>query len=125
MRILLDTHVYLWWLQANPRLNKAARQKIARAETVYVSSVSIWEAAIKVSIGKLEADIDELIAAIAENQFIELPMRASHAAQLQTLPQIHSDPIDRMLIAQAQVEPLIFLTADQTLQPYSPLVELI
>ena len=80
---------------------------------------------IFLSIGKLEAYLDQLVAAIADNQFIELPMRAAHAAQLLSLPSIHSDPFDRMLIAQAISEPLIFLTANKVLQDYSTLVELV
>lgn len=125
MRILLDTHIYLWWLQDHPKLSVFAREKIISATEVYVSSASIWEASIKIGIGKLEADIDALVEQIAENGFLELPVRARHAMQLTRLPEIHRDPFDRMLVAQAMCEPLRLLTADAQLAAYSELVELV
>ena len=125
MRILLDTHVYLWWLQDHPNLSAAARTKIVAATDVYVSSASIWEAAIKVGIGKLEVDIDQLLAEIDNSGFRELPVSARHAALVTRLPDIHRDPFDRILVAQALCEPLRLLTADSILQGYSELVEAI
>lgn len=125
MRILLDTHIYLWWLQDHPKLSKLAREKIISATEVYVSSASIWEASIKIGIGKLEADIAELVAQIAQNGFLELPVYARHAMQLMRLPEIHRDPFDRMLVAQAMCEPLRLLTADVQIAPYSELVDLV
>lgn len=124
MRILLDTHIYLWWLQDSPQLSQIARQKILSATEVYVSSVSIWEASIKVGIGKLDVDVDVLVEEIAKNGFQELPVTAIHAAKVRHLPDIHRDPFDRMLVAQALCEPLQFLTADGILVGYSELVEL-
>ncbi|MDZ4263214.1 MAG: type II toxin-antitoxin system VapC family toxin, partial [Pseudomonadota bacterium] len=100
MRILLDTHIYLWWLTDNPKLSPTIKQKIETATEVYISSASIWEAGIKISAGKLEADIDDLIEGIQENRFIELPITAKHAKQAAQLPDIHRDPFDRMLVAQ-------------------------
>lgn len=126
MRILLDTHIYLWWLQDHPKLSSLAREKIISATEVYVSSASIWEASIKIGIGKLEADIDVLVAQIAENGFLELTVSARHAAQLARLPEIHRDPFDRMLVAQAICEPLRLLTADMQVAAYSSeLVDLV
>ncbi len=125
MRILLDTHIYLWWLQDSSQLSKSARQKILSATEVYVSSVSIWEASIKVGIGKLDVDIDVLVEEIVKNGFQELPVTAAHAAKVRHLPDIHRDPFDRMLVAQALCEPLQFLTADGMLSDYSELVELV
>jgi PIN domain nuclease of toxin-antitoxin system len=125
MRILLDTHVYLWWLQDHPKLSLAARETIISATEVYVSSVSIWEAGIKIALGKLEADIVALASNIELNGFIELPLFAKHALQLARLPDIHRDPFDRMLIAQAISEPLRLLTADNQIAEYSELVDLI
>ena len=122
MRILLDTHVYLWWLQDHPSLSAAARTKIVAATDVYVSSASIWEAAIKVGIGKLEVDIDQLVAEIDNSGFRELPVSARHAAMVTRLPDIHRDPFDRILVAQALCEPLRLLTADNMLSGYSELV---
>jgi PIN domain nuclease of toxin-antitoxin system len=124
MRILLDTHIYLWWLQDSPKLSQRGRAAIVAAAEVYVSSASLWEAAIKISIGKLEADITVLAAQIALSGFIELPVSAKHAIQLAQLPELHRDPFDRMLVAQAMCEPLRLLTADAQLAPYSELVDL-
>lgn len=125
MRILLDTHVYLWWLQDHPKLSKAGRERIISASEVYVSSASIWEATIKASIGKLEVDVNQLVAEIENSGFQELPISAKHAATVAQLPDIHRDPFDRILVAQALSEPLRFLTADGILGGYSELVEVI
>ena len=124
MRILLDTHIYLWWLQDHPKLSMPARARILAATEVYVSSASIWEAAIKIGIGKLEADIEELVAQITQNGFLELPVSARHAMQLARLPELHRDPFDRMLVAQAMCEPLRLLSADAQVARYSELVDL-
>ena len=125
MRILLDTHVYLWWLQDHPNLSDTARSRIISASQVYISSASIWEASIKASIGKLDVDVDQLVAEIANSGFEELPVSAKHAARVAQLPDIHRDPFDRILIAQALSEPLRLLTADSMLGAYSELVETI
>jgi PIN domain nuclease of toxin-antitoxin system len=97
---------------------------IDAADEVFVSSASIWEVAIKVRLGKLNVDVDALVSAIAESGFTELAVRASHAARVAGLPLHHSDPFDRLLIAQALAEPLHFLTADRILRRYSDLVVL-
>jgi PIN domain nuclease of toxin-antitoxin system len=125
MRILLDTHIYLWWLTDSPKLSSATKQKIETATEVYISSASIWEAGIKISAGKLEADIDDLIEGIQENRFTELPITAKHAKQAAQLPDIHRDPFDRMLVAQTLCEPLRLLTADEQVAKYSELVDLV
>lgn len=125
MRILLDTHVYLWWLQDSPKLSKTAKTKIISAVEVYVSSASIWEATIKAGIGKLDVDMDTLAVEIANNGFQELAITSQHAARVKQLPDIHRDPFDRILLAQALSEPLKFLTADEILAGYSELVELV
>jgi PIN domain nuclease of toxin-antitoxin system len=125
MRLLLDTHVFLWCVKDDKRLTKAARAVLSGAAEIYVSSASIWEAAIKAKLGKLHVDVDALVAAIAESGFLELPVTAKHAAAVCKLPDVHSDPFDRLLIAQAISEPLRFLTADDVLRRYSDLVELV
>ena len=125
MRILLDTHIYLWWLQDSRQLSKKARTQIAAADEVYVSSASIWEATIKAKIGKLTVDIEQLIQQISLNGFNELPVLMRHATTLNQLPNLHRDPFDNMLVAQAISEPLILLTADTKLQDYSELVEVV
>lgn len=125
MRLLLDTHVFLWCVNDDRRLSKAARDLLDGAAEIYVSSASIWEAAIKSRLGKLEADVDALASSIAASGFLELPVSAKHAAAVARLPDFHGDPFDRLLIAQAISEPLRFLTADSVLRQYSDLVELV
>jgi PIN domain nuclease of toxin-antitoxin system len=122
MRLLLDTHIFLWAVQGNARLKASARQMIEGADAVYVSAASLWEVAIKSALGKIDADPDELVAAIDASGFIELPVRAIHAAGVARLPVLHTDPFDRLLIAQALAEPLKLLTADPMLAQYSNLV---
>jgi PIN domain nuclease of toxin-antitoxin system len=125
MRILLDTHIYLWCVNDDRKLSKAARAIIVSATEVYVSSASIWEASIKAGLGKLEVDVNELVDAIALSGFQELPVTARHAAMVRQLPEVHRDPFDRLLIAQALSEPLRFLTVDDILRNYSELVHVI
>ena len=125
MRLLLDTHIFLWAIKDDRRLSKTTRSKILNATDVYVSSASIWEAAIKVKLKKLDADVDQIMEAISESGFVELPITARHAAAVCHLSDIHRDPFDRILIAQAISEPLTFLTADAELRNYSDLVEVV
>ena len=125
MRLLLDTHIYIWAVAGNRRLSASARRMIVDANDVFVSAASIWEAAIKTGLGKLDADPDLLASEIARSGFIELPVRAAHAAMVRKLPDIHRDPFDRLLIAQALVEPLRLLTSDESLAAYSDLVVLV
>lgn len=122
MRLLLDTHVFLWCATDSSKLSKKTKEMIQDAIEVYVSSASIWEIAIKVKIGKLDANVDELVSAIFSSGFSELPILTQHAAAVNQLADIHRDPFDRILLAQAIVEPLTFLTSDETLKDYSPLV---
>jgi PIN domain nuclease of toxin-antitoxin system len=124
VRYLLDTQIYLWFLVDSSRLSKKARSSIGSAEQVFVSAASVWEAAIKQAIGKLAAEARDLVSGIKGSGFIELPVTASHAARVATLPHHHRDPFDRLLIAQAIVEPLHLLSADPALAQYSELVEL-
>lgn len=125
MHLLLDTHVFIWWLSDDVHLTQKARTRIDTADKIYVSSASIWEAAIKVQLGKLDVDIDLLMNSIASEGFFELPISIKHAASILQLARHHRDPFDRILITQAISEPLRFLTADKTLQIYSDLVELV
>lgn len=125
MRLLLDTHVFLWCIKGDARLSKAIKSKILHASEVYVSSASIWESAIKIKLKKLDADVNQIVSAITQSGFLELSITALHAAAVANLPDIHRDPFDRILIAQAVSEPLTFLTADEQLKDYSDLVEII
>ena len=125
MRILLDTHIYLWFVKDDRRLSKQARITIEEATAVYVSSASIWEAAIKIKLGKLEGIVEELIQTIDESGFESLPITLAHVAQVHTLPDVHRDPFDRILLAQATSEPLRLLTSDELLASYSSLVDVV
>jgi PIN domain nuclease of toxin-antitoxin system len=122
VRWLLDTQIYLWFLADSPKLSRKAKREIASAAEVFVSAASIWEAAIKVGIGKLAVAMGDLEAGIAASGFIELPVSVAHAARVADLPNHHRDPFDRLLIAQAICEPVHLLTADTALQVYSDLV---
>jgi len=125
MRILLDTHIFLWAVAGSPLLKPAARRFIADADEVYVSAASIWEVAIKSRLGKINADPHELAAAIDASGFLELPVTAAHAAGVAQLELHHNDPFDRLLVAQALAEPLKLVTADEVLMKYSNLVLLV
>ena len=125
MHVLLDTHIFIWWLNDDAHLSKKARSLIDNADDIYISSASIWEASIKIQLGKLDVDISLLVNSIESEGFIELPISIKHAASVLTLPHHHRDPFDRMLIAQAVSEPLRFITADQSLLVYSDLVSLV
>ena len=122
MRLLLDTQVFLWFLADSRKLGKQPRRLTAETDEVLVSAASIWEAAIKAGMGKLNLSADDLVAGIAASGFVELPVLPRHAAMVQALPLHHRDPFDRLLIAQAIIEPLRFVTADVLLKQYSDLV---
>lgn len=122
MRLLLDTHIFLWAVSGSRLLKASARDLIESADEVYVSAASIWEVAIKARLGKIQADPHELAAAIEPSGFLELPVSTTHAAGVERLELHHADPFDRLLIAQALVEPLRLLTADEVLAAYSDLV---
>ena len=119
MRLLLDTHAYLWWLADDPQLRPAARAAIeAPQSVVHVSAASIWEIAIKAQLGRIGLRNANLTAEIAANGFVELPIRAHHAQRAGALPRHHDDPFDRMLIVQAEMEQLVLVTLDRRLRVY-------
>jgi PIN domain nuclease of toxin-antitoxin system len=122
MRLLLDTHVFLWSVTDDRKLTKAARKLILDADDVFISSASIWEASIKAGLGKLDVDVNLLVSEIEASGFLELPVRAVHAAMVRNLPDIHRDPFDRLLVAQALSEPLRLVTSDGHLSKYTDLV---
>ena len=125
MRLLLDTHVFLWAVSDSKKLKTAARQHMLAADAIYVSAASIWEIAIKSRLGKIEGDPERLAQAIAQSGFIELPVSSAHAARVSKLPIHHHDPFDRLLLAQSLTEPLILLTADALLPQYGDWVTLV
>ena len=123
MRVLLDTHILLWWVMDDRRLPKDAERIIRDPDnSIFVSAASIWEIAIKASLGQIEADPFAIQAAIEPSGFTELPITGKHAAQVAKLPSHHRDPFDRMLVAQSLAEPMRLLTRDATLARYGDIV---
>ncbi len=116
MRLLLDTHVLIWW-DAGQRLSSAARAAIREADEVFVSAASAWEIAIKASLGKVVSSRSVLQATV-ECGFVELPVTFAHTEQLATLPALHRDPFDRLLVAQALAENLSVVTRDPAIARY-------
>ena len=116
-RLLLDTHVFLWWRGEPPKLSSKVRSSIATADIVFVSAVSAWEAAIKISLGRLELP-DKVEVGVLASGFEKLAITFSHAERAGGLPPHHRDPFDRMLVAQAQTEGLTLVTHDRLLEPY-------
>lgn len=125
MNLLLDTHVYLWYVIQSSRLSKGIYHQIETTPVVYVSAASLWEVVIKIQLKKLSADPADLAAKIAESGFQELPVSVSHTLALERLPLHHRDPFDRILVAQAYAERLRLLTCDVGLRPYGPVCQVI
>jgi len=121
VRVLLDTHLLLWALSRPSKLSAATRKKIVAAD-VFVSAASIWEVSIKSALGKLAANPSEVLAGIEPAGFSLLPITGEHTAKVAELPMLHKDPFDRMLVAQALVEPMLLLTNDETLRGYGSFV---
>jgi PIN domain nuclease of toxin-antitoxin system len=115
--LLLDTHVVLWWLTDDPTLSDDIKTRLDHDPDVYVSSATVWEVAIKHSVGKL-AEPADLPERIRDSGFTELPISSDHAIVAGRLPLIHRDPFDRMLVAQAQCESLTLVTRDPQCQKY-------
>ena len=121
MTLLLDTHVLLWWLADDPRLTPAMREAIADPSTsVVVSAASAWEAAIKAAVGKLRVP-DGLREELVRHGFDELPVTVEDGLAAGALPRHHSDPFDRMLIAQAARRQFVLVTADRRFSEYDVL----
>jgi len=117
-RFLLDTHTLLWWLADSNQLGERCRKVIGdQRNQVFVSAATTWEISTKMSLGKLEApeDIDSIVE---DEGFSKLPISLYHGQLAGKLPTLHRDPFDRMLIAQAQAEGLILLTADEVIGQY-------
>jgi len=116
MRLLLDTHVLIRW-DAGARLAPAAVRAIESADEVLVSAASAWEIAIKMALGKLSAS-RALTDVITECGFAELPVLVRHTPPLATLPPLHRDPFDRLLVAQAMADRLTLVTRDPQVRQY-------
>jgi PIN domain nuclease of toxin-antitoxin system len=128
MRLLLDTHILLWALAEPRKIPKKTRTQLESADNeVLFSAASLWEVAIKVQTGRLTLPVplDDLSPAAEAMGFVELPVRAAHAVGVARLPLHHRDPFDRLLVAQAMLEPARLLTVDGPLRQYSDLVEIV
>lgn len=119
LKILLDTHVALWWINDPAQLDDDARKAIANgANDVLLSAASVWEAAIKVAAGRLETPT-ALDDAVQDAGIGELPIRWRHARRAAALPTLHRDPFDRMLVGQALEEGLVLMTRDPLVRQYA------
>jgi PIN domain nuclease of toxin-antitoxin system len=117
VRLLVDSHVALWWLDGNDALGPTCREELEAADEVFFSAVTPWELGIKRSLGKLSFP-DGLVDALQDSGFVGLSITIDHAVRASDLPPHHRDPFDRMLVAQAQAEALTLVTADRTIAPY-------
>ena len=118
MKLLLDTHAFLWWLADDRELGAKAREEIADGgNLVFVSAASAWEIAVKRAAGKLEAPGD-IAEWIAQSNFAPLPIEVEHAVASAELPRHHSDPFDRLLIAQARLEDLALVARNEAIDRY-------
>lgn len=122
MRVLADTNVVYRMFNEPQNLSAAARKHLDRADAVFVSAATIWEIAIKVKLGKLKANPKQLVERIDAAGLYELPVYTRHTMLVADLPLLHTDPFDRILLAQAMSEPMWLLTFDQQMSQYSELV---
>lgn len=122
MRILLDTHTFLWWIMNDPRLSASAFRSIEDGRNeAFLSAASAWEIAIKCQVGKLllPSKPQQFVAEhLSRNGFSPLPINLSHALYVFELPNLHRDPFDRMLVAQSKLENVPILTADEQIKQY-------
>jgi PIN domain nuclease of toxin-antitoxin system len=122
MRLLIDTHILIWFLEGNKFLIKSRRQIISNPQNdIFVSIASLWEMAIKISLGKLTlaSPLADVIKQIAVENIDILPVSPEHTLQVSALSFHHRDPFDRIIIAQAQVENLPIMTSDTEFAKYS------
>ncbi len=125
MKLLVDTHIFLWVLEDSPALTQHARDLLDHADAAYVSAASVWEICIKMALGKLSGSPAAMVQGISASGFVELPVLAAHAIGVAELPPIHQDPFDRLLVAQARAASLTLLTADTELNRYSEVASIL
>lgn len=119
MRLLLDTNVLLWWLSDHSELSSQAREIIANpSNDILVSSASVWEIAIKAALGRIEIELNNLEEAILRSGFQPLLIGFRHAVGVGRLADVHRDPFDRILVAQARIEKLRIVSHDRVFERY-------
>lgn len=119
MRLLLDTHPFVWFLVQSKRIpGRLMASLVDPAHVVYISAASIWEATIKSGLGKLSLPLDRLEAMVRDAGFSELHVSSTHALEVRHLPLLHRDPFDRLLVAQARHERLTLVTRDPDIRRY-------
>lgn len=121
MKLLLDTHILLWAAGDAPQLGSKARKLLLSSTAqLFFSSASIWEVAIKQGLGRADFQVDPRVLrrGLLSNGYTELPVTGEHAVETSTLPDLHKDPFDRILIAQASVEGMELMTADHRVAQY-------
>lgn len=122
MKVLIDTHVFLWWIMDDPRLSKKARLVMKKGDNdLYLSCASIWEMSIKMRTGKLTMPGSDLLFVsdhLERNSITPLPVFLHHAIGVHRLPLLHRDPFDRMLIAQSLAEDMPIVSADEQIARY-------
>jgi PIN domain nuclease of toxin-antitoxin system len=120
MRLLLDTHILLWWAGGDRRLSKDVRAAIASAgNEIAVSAATFWELAIKQQLRRIEIDLQDLHQAVKADGFIEMPIEIADTLQLHRLPDLHRDPFDRLLIAQSIESGSRLVTRDEQILSYA------
>jgi PIN domain nuclease of toxin-antitoxin system len=123
MKLLLDTHIILWWVNEHEKLSSEAKAMLRNdANTIYISIASAWEIAIKASLGKLsgfDGGAKTFLTKIKDMPVCLLPILPHHVEMVETLPFIHRDPFDRMLIATAKAEGMAIITADENIHKYA------
>lgn len=127
-RLLLDTHLVLWWLNGDPRLPEPVVERVQAPEAeVFVSQASLWEMAIKVSIGRLQVDLPELERQVPLQGFRWLQVSSTHLLAVAELEAHgdHRDPFDRLLVCQSRTEPMLLLSVDRQLRHYGSTVNVV
>ncbi len=120
MRLLLDTHILLWWLTGSESVPSTIASAIALpANEAFVSAATVWEISIKRALGKLDFPVDKVSEILRDEGFTALPITLEHARQAGALPRLHADPFDRMLVAQAQHEGMTIATVDAAIRGYA------
>ena len=119
MKYLLDTHTLIWYFEDDGKLPRNVENIIDNpVNTIFVSSATLWEIAIKVGLGKLDVDFDDLLVQVEQAEFTVVQIENAYLREIITLPQVHKDPFDRLLIATAKIEKMAVVTTDENIHKY-------